>query len=160
MKSLRAGFTLAALVAAVGLLAGCTKDFSFAELIGYENPQVKARKDLMQSHPRNIRAIQAAMKENRLADAAKSADALSQSARRIPDAFKERVLEGQTTALPVIWENKADFDQKARNLGTAAASLAVVLRAGDRNGAEAALKNVQGTCGGCHRTYRKPPPKK
>lgn len=159
MKNLRAVFALAAFLAAGGLLTGCTQGFTFGELIGYEEPAVAARKELMQKRvAANLRAIQAALKENRLADAAKSADAISQAARQIPAAFKERTLEGKTTALPAIWQNKADFDQKARKLGTSAAALGVVLRVNDRSAVEATLKTMQGDCGACHRMYRKQPP--
>lgn len=162
MKNLRAGTTLAVLLAAGGLTAGCTQDFLEAtplgEALGYEHHRVTARKALMASHPRNIRAITAALKENKLADAAKAAQDISTAARRIPLAFRRQTLAGKTTALPAIWQKKADFDQKAIGLATSAAALAVVLRAGDKAGAEGALKTMQGNCGACHRLYRKPPP--
>lgn len=161
MKNLRAGITLATLLAAGGL-AGCTQNFwettPLGEALEYEHPRVTSRKALMASHPRNIRAITAALKENKLADAAKAADAIAKAAAEIPRQFRRNTLAGKTTALPAIWQKKADFDAKAKNLGTAAAALAVVLKAGDKSGAEASLKAMQGNCGACHRMYRKPPP--
>ena len=165
MKNLRAGMTLAALLAAGGLLAGCTQNFLEAtplgEALDYENPRVTARKALMRTQvAANVRAITVALKDNKLADAAKAADAIAKAAREIPNAFRRNTLAGKTTALPVIWQKKADFDAKAKNLGTAAAALAVILKAGDKSGAEASLKAMQGNCGACHRMYRKPPPAK
>lgn len=162
MKNLRAGMTMAVLLASGGLLAGCTQNLWEATPLGqaleYEHPRVTARKALMGTHPRNIRAITQGIQQNKLADAAKAAQDISTAARQIPQAFRRQTLAGKTTALPVIWQKKADFDERAMKLATAAAALAVVLRAGDKAGAEASLKTLQGNCGACHRVYRKPPP--
>jgi len=59
-----------------------------------------------------------------------------------------------SAALPDVWTNMADFQQKAMDLQVAAQSLADAARA---NGFEAAKDMVQAvgqTCGGCHRPYR------
>ncbi|MEK6709965.1 MAG: cytochrome c [Nitrospinota bacterium] len=162
MKNLRAGTTLAALLAA-GLLGGCTQNFweatPLGEVLQYEHPRVTSRKEFMRTqNAANVRAITAAIRDNKLPDAARAADAIAKAAEEIPRQFRRNTLAGKTTALPVIWQKKDDFDAKAKNLATTAAALAVVLRVGDKAGSEGALRTMQGTCGACHREYRVPPP--
>jgi cytochrome c556 len=58
-------------------------------------------------------------------------------------------------ALPEIWTNFADFQQKAKDLETAATALA---DAAQTNGFEASKGMVQAvgqSCGACHRPYRR-----
>jgi cytochrome c556 len=60
-----------------------------------------------------------------------------------------------SAALPEVWTNMADFQQKAADLQTAAQALA---DAAGTNGFEAAKGMVQAvgqSCGGCHRPYRR-----
>ncbi|HVY67066.1 MAG TPA: cytochrome c [Gammaproteobacteria bacterium] len=60
-----------------------------------------------------------------------------------------------SAALPEIWMNFADFQQKANDLQNAAKALA---DSADQGGFEAAKGMVQAvgqTCGGCHRPYRR-----
>jgi cytochrome c556 len=60
-----------------------------------------------------------------------------------------------SAALPDIWKNFADFQQKAMDLETAAKALA---DSADQNGFEASkglVDAVGKSCGGCHRPYRK-----
>jgi cytochrome c556 len=60
-----------------------------------------------------------------------------------------------SAALPDIWTNRADFEQKAADFQSAARALA---DAANTQGAAAAQGQVQGvgqTCGGCHRGYRR-----
>src|SRR3989304_278778 len=112
MKNLRAGITLTALLAAGGLLAGCTQNFweatPLGEALDYEHPRVTSRKALMASHPRNIRAITEAPKANKLAGAAKAADAIAKAAADIPRHFRRNTLAGKTTALPALCQKKGE----------------------------------------------------
>jgi len=60
-----------------------------------------------------------------------------------------------SAALPEVWTNRADFQQKAADLQGAAQALA---DAASQNGFEAAKGMVQAVsqgCGGCHRPYRR-----
>lgn len=60
----------------------------------------------------------------------------------------------ETEALPVIWENKADFNLKVAALQDAAALLDSAAQTGDIAAIGAAFKTTGGTCKACHDKYR------
>ena len=60
----------------------------------------------------------------------------------------------ETEALPVIWENKADFNLKVTALQDAAALLDSAAQTGDIAAIGAAFKTTGGTCKACHDKYR------
>ena len=53
-----------------------------------------------------------------------------------------------------MWDNKADFDQKLRDLVAASATLARVAAAGDAAKSKAAFFDTANTCKACHDKYR------
>jgi len=61
---------------------------------------------------------------------------------------------GDTEALPVIWENKADLESRYGKLAETAKAAAAKIT--DEESFPAAWKEVMGNCGGCHKKYRKP----
>jgi len=60
-----------------------------------------------------------------------------------------------SAALPDVWTNMADFEQKATDLQTAAQSLADAAAANGFEAAKGMVQAVGQTCGGCHRPYRR-----
>ena len=69
--------------------------------------------------------------------------------------FPDDSKEGEKTeALPAIWENKADFEDRFVKL--AAAAKAAETSITDADTFEAEWPEVMGNCGGCHKKYRKP----
>ncbi|ATW03559.1 hypothetical protein CHN51_08450 [Sphingorhabdus sp. YGSMI21] len=60
----------------------------------------------------------------------------------------------ETEALPVIWEDKADFNDKVKAMQDAAAKLETVAQGGDVTAVAAAFQNTGGTCKACHDKYR------
>ena len=68
-----------------------------------------------------------------------------------PDDSKEG---GKTEALPAIWENKADFEERFVKLAQAAKAADASIT--DVDTFEAEWPKVMGNCGGCHKKYRKP----
>jgi cytochrome c556 len=64
------------------------------------------------------------------------------------------VVEG-SAALPEIWTNMPDFQQKAADLQNAAQSLADAAAANGFEAAKGMVQAVGQTCGGCHRPYRR-----
>ncbi len=75
----------------------------------------------------------------------------------IPEVFAvydTREFDVETEALPVIWDNNADFAQKATELRAAAITFAEIASGGDRNTTIAAIRAFGSTCGNCHREYR------
>lgn len=94
-------------------------------------------------------------------DAAKAAagfktieDNLAKSKPLFPDNSRA----GDTAALPAVWEKKADFAAKFDK------AIADAKSAGAASKTEAAFKDQHKAfvtnCGGCHKDYRQPPPKK
>ncbi len=60
----------------------------------------------------------------------------------------------ETEALPIIWEDKADFDEKVTAMQDAAAQLDAVAQGGDVAAIAAAFKTTGGKCKDCHDKYR------
>jgi len=89
------------------------------------------------------------------------AQTLSQWATVLPTLFPagtgpESGIE--TRALPAIWANRADFEQRARDYSAAATRLSESLAAGDF---QASAQNWDATwqsCSACHIRYRAGPP--
>jgi cytochrome c556 len=79
---------------------------------------------------------------------------LNNNSKQIPSLFPQG--SGQetgvkTAALPTIWQNKADFDAKAKAMEAETAKL---VAANDEAAVKAQFPNVGKTCGGCHENYR------
>ena len=72
-------------------------------------------------------------------------------AKLFPDDSKEGE---KTEALPVIWDNKADFDDRFVKLAEAATAADASVTDADTFAAE--WPKVMGNCGSCHKKYRKP----
>jgi len=75
-------------------------------------------------------------------------------AKQIPTLFPPGSDKGDTKALPEIWSDNAGFMKAAAELGTAADKLTAAAKANDKDAFAAALKDVGGACGNCHKTYR------
>jgi cytochrome c556 len=75
-------------------------------------------------------------------------------AKQIPTLFPPGSDKGDTKALPEIWSDNAGFMKAAAELGTAADKLTAAAKANDKDAFAAALKDVGGACGACHKTYR------
>ncbi len=59
-----------------------------------------------------------------------------------------------TDALPGIWENMADFQEKVGNMQEAATNLNTAAQGGDMAAIGEAFKATGGTCKACHDDYR------
>ena len=87
----------------------------------------------------------------------KSAMRMNQLAAMIPDYFVINTSKYTmaTEALPKIWDNKADFEQKAGALQAASASLLETANGGDEDATKKAISDIVKTCKSCHNEYRK-----
>jgi cytochrome c556 len=73
----------------------------------------------------------------------------------LPKLFPDDSKEGEKTeALPVIWENKADFEGRFAKLAEMAKAAETSITDADTFAEE--WPKVMGNCGGCHKKYRKP----
>lgn len=69
--------------------------------------------------------------------------------------FPDDSKEGEKTeALPVIWENKADFEERFQKLAEAAKAAETSIT--DEDTFQQEWPKVMGNCGSCHKKYRKP----
>lgn len=72
-------------------------------------------------------------------------------AKLFPDDSKEGE---KTEALPLIWDNKADFEERFVKLAEAAKAADTSVTDADTFATE--WPKVMGNCGSCHKKYRKP----
>lgn len=90
------------------------------------------------------------------ADLAKTARDLAALGAMIPDGFipNSGSVAG-SAAQPAVWENMSDFQMKANDLHTKAQGLADAAAANGFDAAKGMVADVRGTCGACHRNYRR-----
>jgi len=89
--------------------------------------------------------------------ALKAAQRLEVLSTFIPEVFNNDThgVSGLTTkARDAIWTSKSDFDQKAADLGTAAAALEAAAKGGDVGEIKKATGGVGKACGSCHDQFR------
>ncbi len=86
-------------------------------------------------------------------DVAANAQKIAEIATQVPALFELNEITGDSEALPAIWENWDDFQSKAAGLEQAA--LAVADAAANGGDMEAAGKALGGSCGACHKSYKK-----
>jgi cytochrome c556 len=74
----------------------------------------------------------------------------------IPDVFMHdtRDFDVETEALDVIWEDIAEFENKAMALMNNANAFADLAATGDRGQTLGAFRALGGSCGDCHDTFR------
>lgn len=72
----------------------------------------------------------------------------------ITEGFMPEGASTGSNALPEVWTNWADFEQKAADLSNATAGLAAAAQSGGFASAQGLVQGTAGTCGACHRTYR------
>ncbi|MFY8274527.1 c-type cytochrome [Pseudoalteromonas sp. SSDWG2] len=87
----------------------------------------------------------------RFAQRANNAAALSQ----MPwEAFVAGTDQGDTAALPAIWEDRATFDAKANAFAQYAQELAVAAQTGDKEQIVPAFQNWAKGCKDCHKSFK------
>lgn len=120
---------------------------------GVKNAQVMARMQGMEQIGAASKTL-GNMARGRLAydaDAAAAAKAaLTLHAGEIAGLFEENASDPKSEALPVIWEDFADFTAKADALTQAAEALDI--SSADSIGA--GMRAIGGSCRSCHSTYR------
>jgi cytochrome c556 len=92
--------------------------------------------------PFNLEQVQAALK------------AYQNTAEKFASLFPKNSRTGDTAALPVVWEQKADFTARDAKFGRDAAAALAAIK--DEATFKAEMPKVLQNCQGCHDTYRKP----
>jgi cytochrome c556 len=144
-----------AAIAAVTLVGG----IAVAEAQTSAIKQIEQRKEMMKASGAAMKTLtpmargEAPWDQKAASDAAR---ALAGAAPKIPAAFPAGTgpEAGKTDALPAIWQNKADFDAKAKAMQAETEKLLQVVQANDEAGFKAQFPKVGRTCAGCHESYR------
>ena len=124
-------------------------------LFGQDNSQLLTyRQKLMQSNATHMGLIGQIMQKglpfkNHISS---HATVIQQNSMLFEDAWKKKITEGKTDSKPEVWTNWAGFVNAAKASGNAAAELA---RASEDQMMDK-MRALGGTCGGCHRNFRKP----
>jgi cytochrome c556 len=85
---------------------------------------------------------------------AKHASDVATLAGMIVEGFIPNSAVAGSAALPDVWTNMPDFQQKAADLQNAAQALATAASTQGFETAKGMVQAVGQTCGGCHRPYR------
>jgi len=87
--------------------------------------------------------------------ALKNAKDTAALAGMLAEGFIPNSIVKGSLALPDIWKNFPDFQQKANDLQMAATALADATQANGFEASKGMVQAVGQSCGGCHRPYRK-----
>jgi cytochrome c556 len=86
----------------------------------------------------------------------RAANNLAALAGMLTEGFEQEGIAAGSRALPEIWTNMSDFDQKAADFRNAAQGVAAAANGGNFEQAKMLAGGIGMTCGGCHRPYRAP----
>lgn len=128
--------------------------FAATAVIAQSDP-IAARKGMMKGIGSANGAISQMLDGKQPFDATKAKAALmtiSDNAAKIQPLFPATSKDGDTRALAVVWDNKADFDAKMAKMGTDAKAAADKVT--DLESLKASVGAVRQNCGGCHNVYR------
>ncbi|MDA0229719.1 MAG: cytochrome c [Proteobacteria bacterium] len=148
------GLTLAILVAGAIGITSLTPPVAAAD-----DPAnvIKYRKQVMVANASHITNIFSVLKGETSygGHIAANARAISDGAAMMVDIFPQGSGDGDTAALPSIWQDWPKFEAAAMALKTAADKLANAAGTGDMAAVGAAAGEVGKACGGCHEPFRK-----
>jgi cytochrome c556 len=119
---------------------------------------IKERKDHFKAMADAVKPTGAMMKGEADFDLAAVKNAIKVIQEKAPllsPLFPDDSKEGEKTrALPAIWENKADFEERFKKLADAAKAAETSIT--DEDSFQNVWGDVVGNCGGCHKKYRQP----
>jgi len=140
------------LVVAAALLLG-------AGAVVAQQDQVKQTQTVMKGNGKNAGALAAMVKGEKPYDQATVDTALAQfedTVKKLPTLFPENTKgmkpEGDYSASPKIWEDKAGFDAHIASFAQAVTEAKGKIK--DLDTLKAELPVIGKQCGGCHETYR------
>ena len=131
---------------------------AFADGHEQDEVHVKYRQTVMSGIGSNMSAIGSIMK-NQLempGAIANHADQMADAAALIAPAFKKQITAGANDAKPAIWKDWAKFEAAIQTYKEAARGLATAAAGSDPQAVGPAVRKLGKSCGGCHKTFRKP----
>ena len=136
-------------------LAVVVAAFAATAVVAQSDP-IAARKGLMKGVGGANRDITEMLDGKQPFDLNKAKAALttmSDNAAKMPPLFPATSKDGDTAALPVIWDKKADFEAKMVKFSADAKAASGKVTNAETLKAE--VGEVRKNCGGCHNEYRK-----
>jgi cytochrome c556 len=124
-----------------------------------QQDKVNQNQTIMKANGKNAGALAAMVKGEKPYDQATVDTALTQladTAKKLPTMFPESVkglkADGDYSASPKIWEDKAGFDAHIATFAKAVADAKASVK--DLDTLKVSLPILGKSCGGCHETYR------
>jgi cytochrome c556 len=145
-------------VSFVSLLASCGGGTAQAPVD--DSPEGQAfqyRRSVMQAIAYKVAQIRGIAQGEIAGDQAtfvKHANDVATLGAMIPEGFIPNSAVEGSAALPEVWTNMADFQAKSMALANAAQALATAAQSNFES-AKGMVQSVGGTCGDCHRPYRR-----
>ncbi|HKF10415.1 MAG TPA: cytochrome c [Xanthobacteraceae bacterium] len=136
-------------------LAAAVLAFGTTALLAQNDP-IAARKALMKTNGIQERIVIDMAQAKRpfdLEEAKKALATFAEAGEKAPALFPDESKDGDTAALPAVWENKADFTARFAKLASVSKVAAEAIK--DLDSFKVQLTEVRQNCIGCHRTYRK-----
>lgn len=149
-RGMRIGAAAVSIVALLGIAIIAEAQTAPAQVI-------KQRQELMKANGAAAKTLAEMMKGEKPYDqkaAHQAAVTINTNSKQIPTLFPPgsgSEAGVKTGALPAIWQNKADFEAKAKNLEEQSAKM---VAANDEAAVKAQFGAVGKACGGCHQDYR------
>lgn len=113
---------------------------------------IEARQELMGSNA----GVMGSIADLSGHEAVAAAQTLVDNFTRLPTLFPEDSMEGETRALPLIWEDWEGFEAQVAMAKEAAEALLAATQSGDEAAIASATEAMGGQCGACHSKYRGP----
>lgn len=117
--------------------------------------EIKYRQGVMSSVGGHMSAMAAILRNQvHLEDLKLHANAMADLADVAPNVFPEGSGDGKTDALPEIWQQPEDFQQRMDDFVEAARAMAAAAETGEMNKIGPAIDSLGKSCKGCHDNYR------
>jgi len=135
---------------------GTTLGFALIATLAWGSAEeIQLRRDSMKGMGGAMKAINTLIEANgSVSDAAAPAQLIADTTQKIPTLFPDTSQEGDTKALPDIWQNPDDFNSKIKNVQAEAAMLVTAVAGGDMAALKAQFEKTGAACGACHKVYR------
>jgi cytochrome c556 len=137
------------------VLAAALAAFGVTAVVAQSDP-IAARKAIMKENGNQSRISREMIEGKKpfdLAAAHKALATFAGVADKMKPLLPDNSKNGDTAALPAVWEHKADFEAKMAKLSADAKEKDATVK--DLDSFKAAISEVGKNCGGCHNTYRK-----
>jgi cytochrome c556 len=134
--------------------------FGAASLAQDKETVIKNREALMKGQGKDLGSVKAYTEGKAdLAQAEAGATGLTQSMKKIPEAFPPGTggtnTDGKYATKPAIWTDWNKFLDAQKSAAGKADALLVAVKSGDKTKIEAAFGDLgKNGCGGCHETFR------